>query len=1307
MSSTSTLSVNNILSFNGHGGKVNSGKNTFTLPENVYVLVPFGIGVDGIKKPDGSDKQKTDEKFKGLDVCYGFPPPEAKNGIEQSFEDIIYSKDGKLKLTFDSNVDAKWYLYKPGDDVPNVNYYPWKSDGDPAAAAAASCEVVSTKYDDFVKDLMNECLKGTSSNELNKKVCAYFVSDSTKTTKDGSGKTTSAVLKDSAGNYHLKLKICGDGKSPTTTLQELAENCHKLVEFSRNFVKSKKSSGETYENGYDDNNIFPKSGPTDPIILLPFVCNSCDDANKNMNLNHTNAGDTSVEPLSKIIAELSGGGGGGGVDSDEDVDSESPAESSDQVTSGKVAQFFMTYKPKVVKGQQEEPGLHSDQQAQKIVNVVKCLMTKGYKHIGLTYSANQGQTTQIFENYKKNDNDIFSSNDEKEISKTIFLSAANQGAVLDNLSKLTTDSDFKKAFRIIPFSTMASSGGTSDLVENSTGDNQQCIAAAEKFLKLEGSIILGWCNQDIKTKLTETNKNDFNKDYTNISNDFPFAIGGGIGNIKNLLPNLFRTYLGEYFKCLTSKWDENVQKIVNVCNPDPISVGSPVSPPKDASSKKTPPVEKKQFANVLTDLEGKLSKDSEDFSSLGLTLPNFLYPLNGSETDKKNLNSADPAIDIMIKEFETTTDEGDKDFYLGASKSIQAAYDLDVNLAGDDGNKKLRAKLLLNLRKNSLLLKVPARWDYATMTMGVEPEPVSTPEEDKKKYDELQQQCAALGQTGGAGYASEDAYRLAEQLIPLDEKIESDKLEKKNKFVEANKPTTTHNYNPVEIKYDGSKGGFTLVVIQNSLNCGRAALSNFFGNKDLLVKGDPSNTAKLFNLKERRPDSSIDMGSICNLNKTYYDIFNDKVGNKEEREKDEKNNECPDYEEYSYQVLLRVLNVLGYNAVDDYNFSYNSNTKYNGSSANNEENYINSIEQKINELKQTAKDKKYLGYLVNLGRGHWICYKRETLNTDKDSFFRINSIQQNNITNNNDPTTLDKLINYEINVTKAVKNLYVFPIYAQPTTNMDIFAKLARLYKTKVVEGGSTIDEIDIDSYANEIKKNQINNKWKLFYKEVTSELAKDSSFFVIDNQLRIMNYLSNLPSNRSTKNTQITIGLNDEYYLNDENGFYDKKNIYGSIQSKIISLDTIQKKQVIDIFIKNIKNNLNKLNFITATDCNLTNITYDEYSDLYQPDFSAKNRYYYSLTQTCDYKKSKTFNSDLDNKGYFESANTLLKEIDTLFKTSQFTGSSSSVGGSKPTHNTTITNHAASKSKHNSSFKASSSSKAKVKSRSHTQRVK
>jgi hypothetical protein len=179
------------------------------------------------------------------------------------------------------------------------------------------------------------------------------------------------------------------------------------------------------------------------------------------------------------------------------------------------------------------------------------------------------------------------------------------------------------------------------------------------------------------------------------------------------------------------------------------------------------------------------------------------------------------------------------------------------------------------------------------------------------------------------------------------------------------------------------------------------------------------------------------------------------------------------------------------------------------------------------------------------------------------------------------------------------------------------------------------------------------------------------------------------------SKNIQITIGFNDE------------NSTYGSIQSKIISLDKIQKKQVIDIFIQNIKTNLSKLDFIKADSCNLRNLGFDNNDNTFEPDLDAKNRYYYSLTQTCNYKKGVTFNTDLSESNYFISANTLLESIDTLFKSPDFDSiASPSSGGFKPAHNST-TNH--SKSKHNSSFKVSSSSKSKGKSRnrSHTQRVK
>ena len=38
----------------------------------------------------------------------------------------------------------------------------------------------------------------------------------------------------------------------------MAENCHKLVQFSRDYVKSNQSTGQTYEL-YENDQIFPKS----------------------------------------------------------------------------------------------------------------------------------------------------------------------------------------------------------------------------------------------------------------------------------------------------------------------------------------------------------------------------------------------------------------------------------------------------------------------------------------------------------------------------------------------------------------------------------------------------------------------------------------------------------------------------------------------------------------------------------------------------------------------------------------------------------------------------------------------------------------------------------------------------------------------------------------------------------------------------------------------------------------------------------------------------------------------------------------
>jgi hypothetical protein len=699
-------------------------------------------------------------------------------------------------------------------------------------------------------------------------------------------------------------------------------------------------------------------------------------------------------------------------------------------------------------------------------------------------------------------------------------------------------------------------------------------------------------------------------------------------------------------------------------NPSAAASPPPPSPPPPPP-KPAPAPPKRSFTDVLDTLEGKLNDEGDKsvvLNTLGITSvkdDNFLYPTDGDAANKKNLNSADPAIDVMIKGFESAVDGDNTNFYLGACRSIQAAYDLERGDKKDDSNEGMRAKLLLNLRKNSLLLKVPARWDYVTIQPGKEPEPVSNPE-DKKKYEELQKKCKELN----GDYASEDAYKLAEQLIPLDAKIENNKLKVKNKFVEENYPENKITYTTIA----DVVGGFRVIIVQHAENCGRAALANFFGTEDFLIKGDPTNTEEIFNLKIQRPPK-IDMSSICHLNKKYSDIFAEAPNNPEDKEDNEYVTKCPTSENYSINVLSIVLQVLGYKDLTGITFNKQNMKQYNENKA---------------KLNESYDNKDVLGYLVNINKGHWVCYKRENLGSTTNSFYRIDSMTG---TNFKDARTLDKLVEYDS--TTLNKNfIQLHPITKNDdSNNQKIFSKL------------TNIDEGKKNYYTDIITRNEINEKWKLFKKDVTSLLVKESIYSNdINNQVRIMNYLSNLPSNKSNTNNDIQIGLNDEHVK------------YGSIQSKILSLTPEKKQQVIDIFIQNIKKNLNTLKFITANNRNLRNIAYDKDINLYEPDSDAKNRYYYSLTQTCNYKTGAgaDFSKDLTSNGYYKSANTLLESIDILFKSPEFNSSASPAsGGSKPTHIATAI-HATSKSKHNTSFKASSSkTKGKSHNRSHTQRVK
>jgi hypothetical protein len=958
--------------------------------------------------------------------------------------------------------------------------------------------------------------------------------------------------------------------------------------------------------------------------------------------------------------------------------------------SGKVAQFFMTFKNK----DGSNGGLSGYDQCRKIVNAVKCLMAKGYKHIGLTYSANQKQTIQIWKEYNYPEATDFDDGKEKTILQTGIDGTGQAQTIgihnkqerneegkfvdkkpvtstthIDDLTSNLSDenSNFKKAFRIIPFSTMKTGGGTTEVALGSPGDINECIKAATEFLQLEKSIILGWCNQEIET-LTDLNKDSFNKDYTpDDASKFPFAIGGGVGG-KSKLPFLFSTYLKEYFKFLTSNWSEEVQKIVTDCSPNPKSADSTASSTSSPSKIET----SKPLDHVIKDLIAGI-KNTEDneatLSALKIQEPSgglvYKYPPSDASppssatptppssssasppptpppvTEYKNLNSADPAIDVMITDFESAIDEDDKNFYLGACRSIKAAYDLDMSLAGTDNDKKIRAKLLLNLRKNSLLLKLPAHWDYKEMKMGVEVEPELTEKEVKAKYDILQQECAGLK----GGYQSEEAYKLAEQLIPLDEKIQNDKLEKQNTLVSEIYPDIEYKYIPVEIKKLETKTEygnlqFKRIQGQSSSNCGRAALLNFFGTENLLIKGDPSKSDITFDLKKARPDTKIDMSSICHLYSKCAKLFNDRYNDEDDG--------CPDNENYSISVLGYTLQILGYN--------YNQHIHFK-----------KGIAEEYDKLNNSVKDNKILGYLVSFSKVHWLCYQRENLNTDNDSFYGINSTYEEN------ETTAKALRLLVDEHRRGREYLSLYPIFREESSNQKI-CSLLTLADTK-------------DKYKNQITQNETTYKWNVLMKEVTSNIQSDNDFKTDEEKLKVMFYLSSLPGG--------VIDVN--------------------LKKQILNSSDQIKSKITQIFVDDTKENIKKIQNSNSSVENKLEIVKQnkDYLELvgkstggfyYAPNFQAKYRFYYNLNNTNEYNKNNVDKLKTTIK-YNDLIEALKKKIDHVLTSSSSTESPGG-GGFKPSHNAITTHY---KSKHNSSFKVSSSSKSKTKTKnhSHTQRVK
>jgi hypothetical protein len=735
-------------------------------------------------------------------------------------------------------------------------------------------------------------------------------------------------------------------------------------------------------------------------------------------------------------------------------------------------------------------------------------------------------------------------------------------------------------------------------------------------------------------------------------------------------------------------------------NPSAAASPPPPSPPPPPKPAPAPP--KKSFTDALDTLEGQLTNTHDtdaDISSSGITLPDFLYP--PSETDaskKKNLNSAEPNIKKMIEDFESAETGDDTNFYLGACRSIQAAYELEMlGVIGDDSNQevkaaKMRAKLLLNLRKNSLLLKVPTRWDYATIKMGEEP--ALTPEQMEKEYNRLQQECAVLKSDTYGNYITENAYELAEKLIPLDEKIEIDKLQKKIELYEKYLPKSEIVYKSLAIA-----DGFTCKIKQSGYNCGRAALANFFGDGNKFIKGfDDGSQASMkteienlspYELTENRPDT-INLASICKLSQ-ICESFTD-VSEYEET------TECRIDEDYSIRVMVLTLHICGF-------YKFDIPSIINGDGKPEEK-------KKIDKKLMMCVDNKYVvGFIILQNKSHWVNYKRVNIGSNDDLFYFIDSGDCGSKTDNGSKL-LTLIYDYHKDkgsnkITKVIpiirttdddnelqksetKRSLEFDIFKTANSSMSKKQLNFEFNNEYLPYAFKEVTNIEIWEYnttfnLDESKKTFTDNqniyKWKLFMKEVTSKIQIDEAFKTDENKLKVMFYLSNFPADI----------------------------ISSDLKEQILNSSEPVKTQITQIFVDDTKDNINKITYnsdnsrfdikmIQKNNIYLSLVTNSAGVNIYTPSFDAKDRFYYNLNNN-----NNTYDKNIDTKqtNYRSFIDELKKKVDSVLVSLASPGG----GGFKPAHNST-TNYA--KSKHNTSFKASSSNtKGKSHNRSHTQRVK
>jgi len=705
----------------------------------------------------------------------------------------------------------------------------------------------------------------------------------------------------------------------------------------------------------------------------------------------------------------------------------------------------------------------------------------------------------------------------------------------------------------------------------------------------------------------------------------------------------------------------------------------------------------------------------------------------------------------MITAFSNSKDEGDKDFYLGACRSIQAAYYLEIaGITGDENSDEvkaanMRAKLLLNLRKNSLLLKVPARWDYATMTMGK----VSGPPDniDELMKFSLQKTIEYYSQAGGDEQTRFKELNIAEKpkmdwkfdsggtevsVSGVDERFTkgiSNVLGHSCYFASVNQLFFTNEdflqflltatCKPIEdTEYISSYDKRITTGCDTSKLDGYKLLVNYlkdYFKEWLLKKSDTTilkentlNILKLINIetKDQQDVSEILQHYFNNLtciSNIYLDKFLDNLiisttNVKTYPEKTSNKNIEPLNTRYQNTTTCFIninKNIENENSTESIKTSiseilqeYLSGKKIDFQYG--DDNFKNGTDEKkrFNELKNTQKSTSII-YIMNR-----ICMNKDNndfknkelpkylsqLNSaeyDKDdSVIYINKYidvlkNMDYFKNKNDETFIEKFLTY-IQTSLSSKNFTADNIYSNCDTIRNIYSY--------------------IDSELTKlITPPENNNK----YSE-TNQFDKTSKYFII--------YINRTLSEGKKNFMNVTIDKsitieNETLQCSECNKKFtgEKSNDYENITEHTTrtghseftkSSDKVTKKYILQGFSVH-RGESQKSGHYVFVKC-------DSFTGV--PKLALDDGSITSIEYQEEQINTKVINGEVLSKGV-----TLLiyKQDDSSVP------SSSASGGSKPAHNTTTTNHTASKSKHNSSFKVSSSSKAKVKSRSHTQRVK